>query len=700
MSPVVTAPRRTALRSGRAVDYLRSRDRRLSADFLVGLGLTAALGVLAWVAAGGVDLAPNTWVQLALVALGAVAAVAVALIGRHGHAWGAGALLLFGALAALTYGSIAWSVQPATSWLEANRTLSYLAAFGAALAGARLFPDRWRAVVGAIGAAAVLLSAYALLVKVFPGALGRNDPLGRLRAPFDYWNAVGLMAAMGIPAALWAGARREHTPLLRALAVPAIAILLPALLLSYSRGALAVAVIGTALWFALVPLRLRGAVVLALGLAGGAVSAIWALSTHSIYADSVALGARISSGHTFGLVLLVVLVLTTAAGFAAAFAMDSFALSPAVRHRTGVALIALTALIPVGGVAALAASKRGFTGEVSHIWTTLTSTRGVVGDQPGRLVDLSNSRPTYWRDGFKVGEHHLLAGVGARGFQTAELRYATNTWPVDAHSYLIETFADFGLIGVTLTLALLGAWTVAAGRTLGLGSPGGAPESRGPPAAEDSVLDDEQTGERAGLLTLLAVVVAFGVSSLIDWTWFIPGTAVPALVAAGWLAGRGPLRSPVGRRTRRRLTRSPGTALVVTSVAALTLIAIWAIVQPLRSSDALDSASAALVRGDTAAALTDARSAAAADPVSVDPRFVLSAIYSGLGNRRAARSELVQATSTQPSNPETWIQLGCYDLSQTEPGAASELLRAFALEPSQTELRTDPAAFCAGVTGA
>ena len=43
------------------------------------------------------------------------------------------------------------------------------------------------------------------------------------------------------------------------------------------------------------------------------------------------------------------------------------------------------------------------------------------------------------------------------------------------------------------------------------------------------------------MVTLLAVVVTYAVSSLIDWTWFIPGVTVPALVCAGWLAGRGPL---------------------------------------------------------------------------------------------------------------------------------------------------------------
>ena len=43
------------------------------------------------------------------------------------------------------------------------------------------------------------------------------------------------------------------------------------------------------------------------------------------------------------------------------------------------------------------------------------------------------------------------------------------------------------------------------------------------------------------MLTMLAVVLTFGIHSTIDWTWFFPGVTIPALVCAGWLAGRGPL---------------------------------------------------------------------------------------------------------------------------------------------------------------
>src|SRR5450759_2526085 len=108
------------------------------------------------------------------------------------------------------------------------------------------------------------------------------------------------MAAMGLPACLLAGARRGGNIVLRALTVPAVALLIVALILSYSRGALLAALIGVGLWFALVPLRLRALMMLALSVAGGAAVTLWALDTHPITHDMVPLRARTIAGHSFG----------------------------------------------------------------------------------------------------------------------------------------------------------------------------------------------------------------------------------------------------------------------------------------------------------------------------------------------------------------------------------------------------------------
>jgi O-Antigen ligase len=688
----------------------RSRGRRagLTADAVFGAALAAGFAVIVFVATGGTDLGQNTWVEITLTAIAAACAVAVVMLGARGRPWGALALLLFAALAALTYASIAWSVQPADSWVEANRTLAYLAAFGAAVALARLVPARWPAVVGAVGTVAVVVCGYALLAKVFPATLNAGDTLGRLRVPFSYWNATGLMAALGLPACLWAGARPDAGRALRALSVPAIAVLATVLMLSYSRGALIAAVIGVGCWFVLVPLRLRAALLLALGAVGAVIASGWALAHHAITHDGATLAARTSAGHTFGLVLLLMVAVMALAGAAAAYGADRVTLAEPVRRRIGIALLVLVSMVPVAGIAGVAASSRGLTGEISHVWNVLTSPTSHVGNSPGRIAQLGNSRPLYWSQGLKVGEHALLAGTGAAGFDTARTRYSTSKSDVaHAHSYLIETFADFGLIGIAVSLGLLAAWGLAVARTLGFrgGSRTGGPDAAAAasasalataadsPYAVATAADSPDTlattadspaarttaqtnpsahaAERIGLFTMLAVVVIFGVSSLIDWTWFIPGVTVPALVCAGWLAGRGPISEPVGRaKQRRRLSASPGTAAAAMGIAAATLVAGWFVWQPLHSANQFGAAITAMSRGDSAAALADAHGAAASDPVSVDPLYELSAIYSARRDLTSARQELVTATSLQPSNPETWQALAMFDLDHHQPSLA------------------------------
>ncbi|CAA9511775.1 MAG: hypothetical protein AVDCRST_MAG69-2511, partial [uncultured Solirubrobacteraceae bacterium] len=42
--------------------------------------------------------------------------------------------------------------------------------------------------------------------------------------------------------------------------------------------------------------------------------------------------------------------------------------------------------------------------------------------------------------------------------------------------------------------------------------------------------------------------MVYGAHSALDFTWFIPGLTIPALLATGWLAGAGPLS---GRRVAR-----------------------------------------------------------------------------------------------------------------------------------------------------
>ncbi|HEX7292024.1 MAG TPA: hypothetical protein VF250_12935, partial [Conexibacter sp.] len=382
-------------------------------DALAALVLAALLVALAFLTRGGSVLWRMTTAEIALTLLGA-AAVAGAILAHppRGRVWGGLTLLLLAALAAWTALSIAWSVQPSASWQAANLTLAYLALFGGTIALAHVAPTRWKGVLGGVVLAAVVLCGWSLLVKSFP-SLSSVDLYARLRAPFEYWNAVGLMAALGIPGCLWLGARRDGHAALSALAVPALGLLLVALLLSYGRGPLLAAAVSVACWFAVVPLRLRGLAVLATAAAGAAVVCAWAFSNDALTQDGTPLDVRADAGHSLALLLLALLVVLLLAGLALSFAMSRTALSPQARRTTGAAVLCALALVPLAGVAALAASDRGLTGSISHGWTQLTDPKASTpANEPGRLTAVGSVRARYWNEALQIFKSEPLEGIG------------------------------------------------------------------------------------------------------------------------------------------------------------------------------------------------------------------------------------------------------------------------------------------------
>jgi hypothetical protein len=641
----------------------------LPRDVIAGLAVAAALVALVFLTSTSIDqtvTAQNTWSEIAITFLGAGACAAVVLIGGRGRAWGAPAVALLAAFTAFAALSIVWSVQPDWSWFGANQLLSYLSAFAGAVALGRLAPGRWRALVGGVAAAMTALCAYSLLAKVFPATLASSVYYGRLLAPFGYWNAIGVSAALGLAPALWAATRPEGSTWLRALTVPAMTLMIVVVALSYSRSAALVAVVAIAAWLAFVPLRLRSA--LMLGLAGVCALPIVvvALHSHNLTSDHVSLPAQDAAGHAFGWVLLGITLVAVALGVIASVATPRVAVPERVRRRIGAVLIGLVSLLPVAAVAAVAASSRGLFGEISHAWHSLVSTHSVVFDTPGRITQLGSSRPIYWHQGLDVGSHALLKGVGELGYGVARLRYTTSTLKTDqAHNYLVQTFADLGIVGVMLTLALLAAWCRAAARPLALDRPWRR-------------LTALEAAERQGLAAMAIVVVTFGIQSLLDFTFYFPGIAVPVLLCAGWLAGRGPLSAPVGRRPEGRVSvlRRPGAGAVITGLASLALIGGWLMWQPLRSAQAMADA-----ENHPQTAFASARAAADRDPLSIQPLYQLSVLYQGAGDSSSSRAELVKATQLQPENPQSWLWLGESDFAGGRPQAAiEELGRAFTLD--------------------
>jgi hypothetical protein len=646
---------------------------RVAIEPLATVAFGAVLAAIALQGGGGLQLGPLTKVELAVdVAAGGLVAAAVVAGGHTRRFWGGLTLMLMGALVVVTALSITWAVEPSAAWEEANRTLAYLATMTAGVALVRLFPQRWPSLLGGVALACVVISGYALLTKVFPGALHSDGTYARLREPFGYWNAVGLMAAMGAPACLWLGARRSGHAALNALAYPALGLLVVTILLAYSRGALLALACGCAVWFGFVPLRLRGVVVLATSALGGGLVALWAFAQNPLSSDNVPLGDRASAGHELGIALVAMVIVLLLAGMAIGFAAAQRAPSPDTRRQAGIVVLVALALLPVVFVGALALSQRGLGGSLSKGWKDLTdpyANGNVVSNAPDRLTAVGSVRARYWNEALKMFRAHKLLGVGAGGYATVRPRFRKDTLDVrHAHGYVVQTLADLGIVGMAVSLALLAAWLAAVQRTVGVWG-----AARRVP----------WTPERVGMGTLLAICVVFGVHSFIDWTWFVPGNAILALLCAGWLAGRGPTDEPVLRRERMGMAvRQPWRIGLATGAAAIALLAAWTSWQPQRAVATGSDALATAETGHFSQARAQIADAEKINPLSVDLLFQQSAIAGASGDVAGARRALQDAVRKEPANPATWLTLAEFELQQgNKPLALSAVGSALYLDP-------------------
>ena len=95
------------------------------------------------------------------------------------------------------------------------------------------------------------VTVYALGQKLLPGVrvpglfnLNQTQFGPRLQEPLGYWNALGLFIAFGVPIGLALTADKTRAPRLRLAALAAVELMLIAVGLTYSRGALLALVCG------------------------------------------------------------------------------------------------------------------------------------------------------------------------------------------------------------------------------------------------------------------------------------------------------------------------------------------------------------------------------------------------------------------------------------------------------------------------
>jgi tetratricopeptide (TPR) repeat protein len=642
----------------------------------------AFIGV-AWGAAGGTELTRTTIVEILMLLAGSATIAAAIVWGTRERLHGATSLWMFALLAGLTALSVLWSVVPELTYLEASRTLTYLVVFGAAIGAARLAPRAAPALLKAILLGALAPVAYALATRIWPASLAEHDLSNRIGGPFQYWNAVGTVAAIAIPVALWLGSRRGGAMAGRVLAYPAVALAVLAILLTQSRGSLAAAVLGVGLWFAIVPLRLRSLPVLLIPTALATAVGAWALSKDPFSKSRVPLAAREAVAGDFGMLMLLLVALTLLAGVGVNLGAARGLVPPRLHRRIGVAALAVACLLPFVVFTSVAVSDRGLSGTIDDRVSALTSETEVAPSEGGdRVFATSSTRGKYWREAGKVFEAREWAGVGAGAYAVARLRHRTDASVTrHAHGFVAQTLADLGIVGVALTTLLLLAWLAAALHTLSL-YPRRLDRFRRAPAA---LPRRDWSSERIALAALAIVPLVFGLQSLLDWTWFIPGPMALTLVASGFVAGRGPL-APRGEPPRApplERPRDARRALAAAGVVLTGLLLCWAVWQPEASDRAKNEALALSEERDFANALEKARDAADMNPLSPDPYHVRASILTAAGRTGGAQRSLEDAVLKFPGDPETWYRLAAFQLGTLDrPEQALETLRgALYLDP-------------------
>jgi O-Antigen ligase len=665
---------------------------RIRPDWLAALLLGTALAGAAFGAAGGTQIGRTTVVEVLMVLLGGGLVAAAVVWGRGGPIYGALSLLLFAALAALTALSVTWAIVPELAYIEAGRTLAYLAVFAAGVAGARLAPRWGHVAVKGIVLAATAATAYALAARVWPASIGENEISNRIGQPFEYWNAVGTTAALAIPGLLWLGSRGGGSVAGRVAAYPAMGAAILAILLTQSRGALAAAALGAVAWFAIVPLRLRSLPVLLVPSVAAGLVAAWALSKDAFAETAQPLAVKEAVAGEFGLLLVLMTAVLVVAGLAVSVGRGRFAPTVRVRRRLGIAALVVACAVPLVALTSVAFSDRGLGGTIEDRVDELTSETDTAPTEQGagRFGAASSTRGKYWREAGRVFADRRSVGTGAGTFATARLRHRTDASVTrHAHGFVPQTLADLGIVGVALTTALLLAWLVAALRSTAL-HPRRLPFRRGdgePPPRRD------WTADRAALVALALIAIVFGLQSAIDWTWFVPGPTAMALVAAGFVAGRGPqaaLPERVSLDLRAPLRDpSPPRLLAASAVLLAALLTAWAVWQPWaadrQTSDAIERAD----RGDVDGALAKTRDAADTNPLSAEPLLVEAAIATRAGRESDAQVALEDAVLKFPGEPETWYRLAAFQLGTLdEPGQAAQTVRgALYLDPQSQSAR-------------
>jgi O-antigen ligase len=531
--------------------------------------------------------------------------------------------------------SAVWSDAPARAVIEFDRALLYLLAL-VLFASFPHDPARLRWMLRALALGILVVCAAGLVSRTLPDLWPTSPNIGneRLSYPLTYWNALGLLASFGLLLCLHLTSCEREPKISRVLAAAAVSPLASVLLLTFSRGAIAAAVVAGTAYLALA--RPRGAVAGLLATAPlAAIAVARAYDATLLATPDPTVPAAVDQGNALALTiglcalgsaLLRFLLLPLDARLAGLHS------SPGARRALG----GLAMLASVGAVIALLAFDVPAT--VSHqVDRFAKGGKSSAAPVRDRLSDFrSQGRIDQWDVALDAFGNAPLHGYGAG---TYELLWAQNrpvrSTVVDAHSLYLEALSELGVVG-------LGLLAVAIGALLG----GVAAHIRGP--------------NRALYAAVLAGGLAWALRAGVDWDWEMPAVTLWVFALGGAAA------APVGRQPRRERGIVPRAPL---AIGCLALGIVPTLV--LGSQAWLGKSRDAFARGDCATAVRAARSADSVLAIRPESYEIIGYCDARGGLELSGVGAMEKAVKRDPRN---WVPR--YGLALTRAAAGLDPRRA------------------------
>jgi hypothetical protein len=475
------------------------------------------------------------------------------------------------------------------------------------------------------------LFAWALSAKVIPGIYPDYERLARLRYPVGYWNELALLAAASVPLGLWAvGPRHDRRARLGGALLLYAALVVA--VLTYSRVGIVLTVGAALVWLWLDRDRLAALGPLAVAWIVGAVVAGVALLLPGISSDGQPHHTRVRDGLVFGAALVVGAVVV---GVASRF-VSSRAVDRRVARAAAVALV----LLVLAALAAAVVRAGGPIDFVSARWHEFSNRISAqVGQDPGRIVSGSSSnRWRWWTEAWNAFTDKPLQGTGAGTFELIDrVQRDSPLATTEPHSVPLQFLSETGIVGFLLYAAVVAAAVI-------------------------GMLRRERT--RAWLALALGAALCF-LHSWVDIDW-------------DFVAVQGPLFLTVGALVSGPATPIPARRWLLSgAVGVCALAALYSVTSPWLAANRVAAANDAIERNKPGQALTDARTAHAFNPLSVDALFVQALLEPDAKALQLYR----RARDLEPTNPETWYQLGAFELFIKRPrDAYRDLNQSYTLD--------------------